>query len=433
MLAVWANERSRFSLRWVWVFALALRVLLLTTSPTLSDDVYRYLWDGHLVAEGVNPYAFAIDDPAGDPFDIDARALANNRDLSSPYLPTTHAVFGAAAIVLPSEPLSLQVVMVGFDLLTAALLARLLALARLPAKRLLLYLWNPFVMLEIAHGAHLDALMVALTCAALVLTFSPRQANSTPKNRLMTIGGPALLALATLTRPVPALLLPVLFWKWSWPQRFTYAVVSIGLIVPFGLGPGFGLRGEVTGTGVFGSARAYTETFRFNSGIYHWLEAWILGRGLDDRGWDEPVALTRLIITVATLAAMMAIAFVARRSRSKATEPEARVALRLMILPIAVYLALTPVVHPWYAIIVVVLATFHTPGEGEPARRWIALLPWAYLTVAMIFSYRTYLNPDAHAEVPWVRWVEWPPTLALAVLAALVVSRLPQLGSKEPT
>ena len=63
------------------------RLILLATEPTLSDDVHRYLWEGPLVTEGVSPYAFAIDDPAGEAREI---VGASARD-------------GAATIV-PGEP-----------------------------------------------------------------------------------------------------------------------------------------------------------------------------------------------------------------------------------------------------------------------------------------------------------------------------------------
>ena len=86
--------------------------LLLFTDPTLSDDVYRYLWEGHLVTEGVSPSAFTIDDPAGDAYQIGARSLANNTGLASPYLPVAHGIFGLAAFVLPSEPWTMQLVMI---------------------------------------------------------------------------------------------------------------------------------------------------------------------------------------------------------------------------------------------------------------------------------------------------------------------------------
>lgn len=406
--AVW-NERSPVPVRWLWAAAILFRLLMLTTSPTLSDDVYRYLWDGHLVAEGVNPYTFAIDDPAGDDYEIPARALANNRTLSSPYLPTVHAFFGAAALVLPSEPIVLQALMVAFDLIAAVLLAKLLALAHLPAHRLLLYLWNPFVIVEVAHSAHLDALMIMLMLWAFVLTWDRRSSGR-------ALLAPVLLALATLTRVLPVLALPVLFWKWSWLQRIVYAVTCAVVVVPFGLGAGFGLVGESTGTGVFGSARAYSETFRFNASIYFWLERWIGGRGLDDKGWNEPGALTRLIIAVVFVAIML---FIWWRARARADD--LLPALRLMVAPFVAYVLLAPVMHPWYAMSLVVLLIFTTPSVDESPRRWLLSLPWLYLIVAMTFSYLTYEFPDAHAERAWVRNVEWLPTIALLIVAVVVV------------
>jgi len=415
-VAIIGNERWRVPTRWLWVAAIVFRLLMLSTSPTLSDDVYRYLWDGHLVAEGVNPYAFAIDDPQGDPYEIPARALANNRTLSSPYLPTVHAVFGAAAATLPSEPIVVQSIMVIFDLVTAFLLAKLLAIAGLPARRLLLYLWNPLVIVEVAHSAHLDALMIMLSVAALVLTYGDRPGGLA--GAAATIGAPVLLAFATLTRFLPVLFLPVIFWRWSWLQRVIYAATCAAMVVPFGLGAGFGVAGEPTGTGVFGSARAYSDTFRFNSGIYHWLERWVSSQGLDSEGWNEPIQLTKLIVVATFGVAVLWVWFRAR------CVTDGRVAIRLMAVPFGGYVLLAPVMHPWYLLSFLTLLIFVMPGFDEPVTRWVLGAPWFYLTVTMILSYLTYEDPTAFAERAWVRSVEWMPTFALLVLAAVLWARM---------
>jgi len=55
---------------------------MLTTEPSLSDDVHRYLWDGHLVSQGVNPYSHPIEAAELDAFEIDSRLLANNPQLA---------------------------------------------------------------------------------------------------------------------------------------------------------------------------------------------------------------------------------------------------------------------------------------------------------------------------------------------------------------
>lgn len=414
-LAIVGNERWPIPIAWLWIAAVVFRLLMLATSPTLSDDVYRYLWDGHLVAEGVNPYEFAIDDPAGDAYEIPARALANNRTLSSPYLPTVHAVFGAAALTLPSEPIVLQAIMVLFDLATAFLLARLLSLVGLPARRVMLYLWNPLVIVEVAHSAHLDAVMIMLSMAALVLTFGKRRGGAA--NTVSTFGAPVLLALATLTRFLPVLFLPVIFWRWTWPQRFLYAATCAVIVVPFGLSASFGLVGETTGTGVFGSARAYSDTFRFNSGIYHWAERWISSQGLDSEGWNEPVLLTKLIIVAVFAVAMIVVWLRARRVS------DVRSVVRLMAVPFGIYVLLAPVMHPWYLLSFLTLLIFVMPADDEPNLRWLLGVPWFYLAATSTLSYLTYEDPTAFAERGWVRNLEWMPTLVLLALAWPVWAR----------
>ncbi|MEJ2086758.1 MAG: hypothetical protein P8Y44_14000, partial [Acidobacteriota bacterium] len=47
----------------LWV-GLLLRLLVLPIEPSLSNDVYRYLWDGNVVAQGFNPYLLPPEDPA---------------------------------------------------------------------------------------------------------------------------------------------------------------------------------------------------------------------------------------------------------------------------------------------------------------------------------------------------------------------------------
>jgi len=392
--------------KWLLVVGLALRLLMLVTTPTLSDDVYRYLWEGHLVTEGVSPYSFAIDSPLGDAYDIPARSLANNTSLASPYLPAAHGLFGAVALVLPSEPWTMQLMMIAFDVLAVSMLSKLLRLADLPDRRVLLYWLNPLVIVEVAHGAHIDAVILALVAAGLVFTLD--RPRTSP---VIVYAGPLLIAAATLTRPLALLLIPVLFWLWNWRQRMVWAVA---LLVPVTVAAAFvgsGLRQPATGTGVFGSARAYTDSFRFNSGIYHWLERWIASQGLDDQGWNEPAALTRLVV-IGIVGALMVPLFVAAKRAL-----DIRGALRLLAVPVMIYVLFTPVFHPWYLLLLLGLVPFVAPGADEAAVGWLRVMPWLTLGILAVFSYLTYEDPQAFAEREWVRRLEWYPTLALVAVA----------------
>ena len=399
--------RISFDWRYLLAVGLLLRIALFFTEPTLSDDVYRYLWEGHIVTQGVSPYSFPIDSPLGDPLNIRARELANNTSLASPYLPVAHAIFALAAWVLPSEPLSMQIVMVAFETLGATMIMRLLTATGLPPRRVLIYWLNPLVIVEIAHGAHLDALIIGLGFTGLWLTFD--KARSSPA---AAIAAPIVFAAATLTRPLALLFVSVLFWVWNWRQRLLYGAVVLIPIAIAGAWVGLGLTAD-DGVGVFGSVRAYSETFRFNSGIYHWSERWISSQGLDDRGWNEPINLTRLVIFAVVAVAMLGV-FV-RASRVQ----ELRGQVRLLAAPMMIYVLLTPVLHPWYVLLLLALVPLLAPGADERTRDWGRLVPWLALSALLIFSYLTYEDPNFFAEREWIRRLEWFPTLGLFAVVAL--------------
>ena len=398
LAAVWVNERTPIPLTWIWGAAVVFRLLLLTTSPTLSDDVFRYIWEGNLLSQGVSPYQAPINAAELDAFDIPARALVNNPTFASPYLPVTHGVFALTAGILPQTALSFQVVMTALELAAAWGIMSLLRVVQIPQRRIVLWLWNPLVVIEIAHAAHLDAIMIALMVAALVATFHPRFA----KGEGTGLAGPILLGLATLTRPIPVLLTPVLFWRWNWTQRIAYAATLIVGVAPFVAWSGFGFS-DGPGRGVFGSGQEYTETFRFNSAIYQAFEQWVGSQGLDDRGFNEPRMLTQLIIFGFILMLMSWIWYSAWRRTKAARErgdSGALELLRLCAAPLVVYTLLTPVFHPWYLLALVALLLFHTPADGEPARRWLALVPWAWLSATLVISYITYEDPRSSSRGP---------------------------------
>ena len=341
----------------------------------------------------------------------------NNPNLSTPYLPTAQAVFFGTALVLPAKPLVMQAIMTVFDLLTALLLVRLLALAQLPSQRILLYLWNPLVIVEMAHGAHLDSLMtfLAVTSVWLAFTSQPWSARSWLS--------PLLFGLSVLTRPVPLLLAPVLFWRWSWGQRVTSLVLPAVVIAPFAWFSGLGILGTNDGTGVFGAARAYTQDFRFNSGIFHWTEQWMI-----DRGFADPAQLVRIVLGAVMAATVLCVWWLAKGT------VDARRVLRLAAVPFAAYVLLTPVLHPWYLVVLLAFSVFVAPGPDESVRQWLWLAPLAWLVATLPVSYLTYRDPDRFAELDWIRRLEWIPALLLLGFAAnyAILASLRQRSPRDP-
>jgi hypothetical protein len=411
---IWIEFKRSTSLRLVWIAGIAFRLLLLLTTPTLSDDVYRYIWDGYVTNNGVSPYVLPIDSPELDYLDIPQRARANNRWMASPYLPTAQALFAGLTRLFPLQPLYFQLVLVACDIAAAILIAKLLAIAGQLPYRVTIYFWNPLVIVEVAHGAHIDALMVLLTLLSLWLTFAPQ------RSRTSFWLAPVTLALATLTKILPALLLPVLFWRWHWRQLLLYGLVVLAMLLPFGLSAGWGLNGPLDGTGLFGAIRIYADQWNFNSGLFHWLEAdWLPNLGL-----AQPTDWAKRINGLLMLVILGGIWLIARRQTSILAT------LRLMSAPYMAYLLLTTTVHPWYLLILLALLPFLPPLPDESIWRWLTVIPWLYLSGSIALSYMTYLDPLNFREFEWIRKTEWVPTSGL-ILAWLATYWLTKFTSQR--
>jgi alpha-1,6-mannosyltransferase len=452
MAVAWL-DRTPPSLRVVWTFALLFRlILLLTSPPTLSDDVYRYIWDGRLANAGVSPYAHAVDSPLLDRFDSPQRALVNNSWMASPYLPVAQALFVVVYRLAPDSPLTFQIIAVLLDLLTGWLATDLLRRLSLPRERVLIYLWNPLVVVEFAHGAHVDALMICLMMLALwALSAAPRLS-------------PPALAAATLTKGIPGLLLPVVTWRWGWRRTLIYIGLVIAVLVPFALGAGWGLTGPRNGEGLFGALRIYTAHWNYNGGLYHWLEVTLSGYRTPGAVPPEIVGEAPIRAAKLTMGVILGLVLTVVGWKGRRCNDDVGL-LRLAVVPLAAYLLLTTTVHPWYVTLVIPLLPFLLPKKDEKTplaggsptlfgkvsdgmadrrerhrrregpgrgpspndgasifriatRSGRFLWPWLYFSAAVALSYLTYLDPANLREHDWVRLVEYVPLYLLLLWSA---------------
>lgn len=427
----------------VWGGAILFRVLVLSflSAPVLSDDVYRYIWDGHIANSGENPYAFRVDAPALDPLSTPLRRQVNNAWMASPYLPAGQLVFAAIARVAPQSPMAFQVAMTGFDLLAGWLVVQILRLVGWSPTWALIYLWNPLVILEFAGGAHVDALMIALTLAAvwaalLAVRKAAQQKNAVREARsdASSPAGPqvisgAFLALATLTKGLPALLVFVLWPRWRWRGWAPFLGIGLALALPYLIGPGLGLTGERDGTGMLGAIRIYGYQWSFNGGLYHWLEGLITGiRSEGALTPETPGVGTAKVIMVVVLGL---VALLSARAASRVLSPRRAQStqdmksrrlqdqswLRIVWVPFAAYLLLTPTVHPWYVTlaipgIVFWLARSDDGTSSVEQSQWVgyAFLLWSW---SVSLSYLTYLDPANLRERDVVRLAEYVPVFVL--------------------
>jgi MoaA/NifB/PqqE/SkfB family radical SAM enzyme len=162
--------------------AVLLRALLLTARPFLSSDIYRYVWDGCVQAAGINPYRYEPADPA----------LARLRDTAiypnsnrvtyarTIYPPVAQMVFAAVGRIWDSVT---GMRLLGFEALGIVCALNLLSLAGLPRERILIYAWNPLPLWAFASDGHVDAIVVGLLGAALLLRAASRRVGGSGGGR----------------------------------------------------------------------------------------------------------------------------------------------------------------------------------------------------------------------------------------------------------
>jgi len=219
--------RSRVALTMIVAIGLIARAILLPTSPTLSTDAYRYVWDARVAAAGIDPYAYPPTAPelAG-LRDSRIYPQLNHPTWHSVYPPPAQAFFRAVYWIAADSVAAMKAAMGIAELLALGALAVLLRVLDLPAGRLVIYAWNPLLLVEVWGSGHLDAVvLVAVTVAAL--------ASARRRDALAA----AVLGVGTLIKLYPAILFLLLPGRRRAPVIGAFAGVIAAGIVATG-GPG---------------------------------------------------------------------------------------------------------------------------------------------------------------------------------------------------
>jgi hypothetical protein len=346
------------------VVAAALRVTFLFTTPVLSDDIYRYVWDGRVQREGINPYRYPPSAPELGHLRDPVHEGINNKDISTIYPPMMQMVFAVSTAVSDSI-LWMKATFVLVDLALIGVLLSVLVAAGLNPMRSLIYAWSPLVIVEIAGSGHNDVLMVALLMASHRAILHKRDTLSIS---LVTLAGYAkLMAFA---------LLPLLA-RWVRPVAWlAVPLTSLVLLLPY-LG---------VGTEAFGGVRAFGLRWRANDSLFHLLY-WA----------TESLDIAKLI--AGGLFGLVLVALIYRRVTP----------LRGCYIAIGAILLLSPTVHPWYLIWLIPYLCFYP----NPA--------WLVLTATIVLAYHApLLTPPGQ---PWEeRWtfklLEYAPFFLIAGLTA---------------
>jgi alpha-1,6-mannosyltransferase len=360
----------------IW-FGIAFRLVLLFSLPKLSDDFYRFVWDGKLLIHGINPYLILPKEFIQSPDyqqvigDLSIFSKLNSPNYFTIYPPINQAIFGISAWLSGGSPFWNVVVLRSFILTaeigTIYLISQKKLSFKLPNYPITQlpnsYILNPFIILELTGNLHFEAVMIFL----LLLTAFFWQ----KENRFFSA---IFFALAVSTKLLPLIFIPLIFYIWGFRKGLVYAFIvgftNIILFMPF-LDKALIIK-------ILSSLNLYFQKFEFNASIYYLVRE--IGYILT--GYNI-IGTAGKVMALLTILSIFWISFI----------PKISLANKVIFI-LVIYFAFATTVHPWY-ISTLICASIFTNFRFPIV--WSMLLPLTY------FAYST----KSYHENLWIVFLEY--------------------------
>jgi len=384
------GAEARRAFRIVIVMGLGFRAVMMATTPALEDDFYRYLWEGALVANHISPYVVSPNDAKAAPENSELGALAreagtvlarvNHPALTSTYPPVAQLVFAAMHKLAPWRFLAWRGLCLLADGIILLLLIALLRRAGRAELWAALYWWNPLVLKELINSVHMEAVLMVVVLAALLLAVTGRYFSS------LTV-----LALAVGMKLWPLLLAPLLLRKaGGLNRRFVlggalFIVLTGAMLLPF-------VFAQEATSGLLAYARHWTT----NSALFPVIEGAVAQAlsavGLDGLAWAVSRGLVGAILFGLAL-------WLARKPAGSAQDE-----LRHVALLCGALVLLSPAQFPWYMTWMLPIMVF-----------WpvVGLLAATAMTPLYYYSFHLIARGELALYTTWLVWLVWLPVWLL--------------------
>lgn len=371
----------KHSIKGLTYFAFGIRAIFILSIPNLSQDFYRFIWDGRMILEGINPFLFTpysfieqSEFPIAQAQELFVGMGELNASHFSNYPPLNQLCFFIAALFSGKSILGsvvvLRLLIITADFGTLHFGLKLLDKLTLPAHHIFWYILNPFIIIELTGNLHFEGVMIFfLTWSLYLLHIGKWQFSS------------VILALSVSVKLIPLIFLPLLFQKLGWKKSIGYYAIAgitiLLLFVPFYSTEFFQ---NYTNT-----VALWFQNFEFNASLYY------IAReiGYTYRGRNE-IAIIGSYIPKLVLLFVLLVTFLRKNKTTKQL-------ITAMLLVLAFYYFTATTIHPWYVATLLLLSVF---------TKYKFPLVWSFVVV---LSYLAYLNVNKadKTENLWVIVLEY--------------------------
>ncbi|CAN5539111.1 hypothetical protein BH23BAC4_BH23BAC4_15650 [soil metagenome] len=378
-----------FSARRLIMLAVALRLLAFPLGPSLSDDAYRYLWDGLVQVDGANPYLTtpAETPPEARPTDGRFEDL-NSADYFSVYPPASQFLFAISGWMARTLGWEVGYYVMKGVMVILEMSAILLLLQLASPVAAAIYALHPLAIIEIAGQGHSEGLAISALIACIWCV----------RRRKAGWAG-VLWAMAVWTKLIPVLIWPLIRVR---NRRLAVAAAVTTAVLWW---PYFSPEAVAN---ISESLRLYAGTFDFFS-VPFWLLDAVMER-----------ATAALVLRVPLVLGLICAGLWLLK------KPDRWIEAGLAV--ISLFIVTSTTIHPWYLLLVLCLLPFvaRTPIGGFVTGGWL------WFGAASVGSYAFYGGHlGVYELLAFVGWAGLGACVALALFLLAIPYLLRRRASEK--
>jgi len=337
------------------ILALFFRLLLLFVFPNLSDDIYRFVWDGRLLSLGMHPFnevpsAIVAKGNLPKGLSLALYQYLNSPDYFTIYPPFAQLVFWLSSALSPSSVLGSAVVMrlliITAEMVSIRYLLKLADFYQVRRQNVLWYALNPLVILELTGNLHYEAFMICFLLLAVYLLL---------KEKYIWAG--FFVAMAVSVKLLPLILLPLFIRRVDFKHLiWFYGSIAFFVVLTF-----LPLFSSTLIHGMGSSLSLYFQKFEFNASVFYLIRE----VGYAVKGYNI-IQTAGPYLAVTTFILIVLFALFAYRQKF----PQA------VIGSLIIYFLLATTVHPWYVTTILAFSVLTNFRFGVV---WTFLIFFTYL------------------------------------------------------